>query len=142
MSYVSALVLPVSFAALAAGHQLGDYWLQTSAQASRKGLPGREGRRACAAHVATYLLAQAAFTALAFGVTGLPVTWWKAVLGLALSGSTHYLADRRSPLRKIAAVLGKDEFWTSGEGLASGAAYMDQAWHWCWIFLAAVVTAA
>ncbi|MEU0941138.1 hypothetical protein ABZ374_48380, partial [Embleya sp. NPDC005971] len=46
-------------AILTAAHHVGDYWIQTHAQALAKGRPGREGRRACAAHVATYTLGQA-----------------------------------------------------------------------------------
>ena len=51
---------PATFAAVAvtiyAAHQVGDYWVQTSGQAAKKVLPGREGRLACADHVATYTL--------------------------------------------------------------------------------------
>jgi hypothetical protein len=138
---VSAVVFAAVFAVYAAGHQAGDYWAQTSAQAAAKGQPGWPGRRACAAHVATYTLTLAACLAL--------VSWWLALplhfpwvsAGLALSAVTHYIADRRAPLWRLAARLGKGEFWHSGEGLASGAAHLDQAWHWMFLLAAALITA-
>lgn len=135
---------PATFAAVAAtiyaAHQVGDYWVQTSDQAARKGLPGWEGRRACAAHVLTY-----SFTFWVF----LGITWWWVGLphlsgpwlaaGFALNAVTHYFADRRRPLQRMAGLLGKGGFYEAGSGLATGAALLDQAWHWCWLFASALV---
>lgn len=39
---------------LLVAHTVADHWVQTDAQARNKGLPGWPGRRACAAHVASY----------------------------------------------------------------------------------------
>jgi hypothetical protein len=36
----------------------------------------------------------------------------------------------------LAAQSADDGFWNSGQGLASSAAYLDQAWHWLWLFAA------
>jgi hypothetical protein len=138
---VTAAVFAAVLAAYAAGHQAGDYWVQTGAQAMRKGLPGPAGRRACLAHVATYTLTLAAFLALAAWYLPLPVSPARAAAGLLVSALTHYLADRRAPLRAVAARLGKDGFWDAGEGLASGAAHLDQSWHCAWLFAAALITA-
>lgn len=135
------MTFAVVFGAYLAGHQVGDYWVQTGAQAARKGRPGWAGRRACAAHVATYTLTLAAFLALAETVLGFTVSTWHEAAGLAVSAVTHYFADRRAPLRALARALGKEAFWDSGQGLASGAAHLDQAWHWGWLFVAALVTA-
>jgi hypothetical protein len=130
------------FAAFAVGHQVGDYWVQTNAQAVRKGLPGWPGRRACAAHVATYTLTVAACLALASWWLALPVRPGWAAAGLAVSAVTHYFADRRRPLERLASLIpGKLGFWRAGEGLASGAAHLDQAWHWWWLFAAALIAA-
>lgn len=137
----SAAVSAVVFGAYLAGHHVGDYWVQTGAQALGKGRPGWPGRRACAAHVVTYTLALAACLALAAWRLALPVSPGWAAAGLAVSAVTHYFADRRRPLEKLAGQLGKGEFWRSGGGLASGAAYLDQSWHWLWLFIAALVTA-
>jgi hypothetical protein len=136
-----AAVFAAVFAAYAAGHQVADYWVQTGTQALRKGLPGWAGRRACAAHVATYTLTLAACLALAAWQLALPVSPARAAAGLAVSAVTHYFADRRRPLEDLAARLGKAGFWHSGDGLASGAAHLDQSWHWLWLFTAALITA-
>jgi hypothetical protein len=136
---VSASVFAAVFAAMAAGHQVGDYWVQTSAQAAAKGKPGRAGRKACAAHVATYTLALAACIALAGWWLALPLNAGWAAAGLAVSAVTHYLADRRAPLRRLADLLGSGQFWRTGDGMATGAALLDQAWHWAWLFVSALV---
>ncbi|MGH3155155.1 MAG: transcriptional regulator [Streptosporangiaceae bacterium] len=126
--------------ALLAGHQAGDYWVQTDRQAARKGLPGWPGRAACAAHVATYTLTLAGCLALAAWWLALPLSAAWVAAGLAVSAVTHYVADRRWPLRRLAGLIpGKAGFWASGTGLASGAAYLDQAWHWFWLFISALV---
>jgi hypothetical protein len=137
----AAVVFAAAFGAYAAGHQVADYWVQTGGQAMRKALPGRTGRRACLAHVTTYTMTLAAFLAMAAGVLALPVSPAWAAAGLAVNAVTHYFADRRTPLRRLADRLGKSGFWDAGEGLASGAAHLDQSWHWLWIFAAALITA-
>jgi hypothetical protein len=138
---VSPAVFAAVFGAYLAGHQIGDYWMQTSGQAMRKGLPGWSGREACAAHVVTYTLTLAVFLVLAAWSLHMPVSVPPAAAGLGISAVTHYFADRRAPLRRLARALGKDEFWHAGDGLASGAAHLDQAWHWAWLFAAALITA-
>lgn len=133
-----AAAFAVTWIAYSAGHQAGDYWLQADSWAQGKGRPGREGRMACLGHVAAYTVTLAAFLALAAGFLGVPVSPWRAATGLvAVSGVTHYVADRRSPLRALAVAMGKGAWWDQG-----GAALLDQAWHLVWIFAAALVTAA
>lgn len=133
----SALTFTVAFAALAVGHQAADYWVQSDRQARRKGLPGWPGRRACAAHVGTYHATLAGFLALAAIVLAVPVSVPHAAAGLLVSAVSHYFADRREPLRRLACLLGKEDYWHNG-----GAADLDQAWHWCWLFAAALIIAA
>lgn len=134
---------PATFAAIAvtvyAAHQVGDYWVQTGEQAARKGLPGWPGRRACAAHVATYTITLLAFIVLLQVWTdpALSVPWLWA--GLAANAVTHYFSDRRRPLAWVAAKLGKRGFYEAGSGLATGAGLLDQAWHWGWLFASALV---
>lgn len=139
----AAVIFAAVLGIYAAGHQVGDYWVQTGGQAARKGLPGWPGRCACAAHVVTYTLTLAVFLALAAWLLPLPVSPGRAAAGLAVSAVTHYFADRRRPLQRVADALGsgKGGFWRSGDGLASGAAHLDQAWHWLWLFTAALITA-
>ncbi|MFE3202212.1 hypothetical protein [Embleya sp. NPDC059237] len=131
-------------AVLVCAHHVGDYWTQTHRQALTKGRPGAEGHRACAAHVVTYTLGQAAALAAADRYLGLGVHWRRAAAGLAVSAATHYLVDRRSPLEAIANGIGKGEFYKVGAGhgcLGTGAAAMDQSWHLGWCTLAAAVVA-
>lgn len=132
----AAIGFTVAAAALTAGHYAGDYWIQTHAQAIRKALPGRPGRRACAGHVATYTITQAWALVLASAVLQVPFAWQQVAAGLAVSAVTHYAADRRVLLQRLAAVIGKGEYWDNG-----GAASLDQAWHLTWIFLAALLIA-
>jgi hypothetical protein len=138
----AAATFAAVFAALAAGHQAGDYWVQTDSQAARKGGPGWPGRRACAAHVATYTVTLAACLAVAAWWLSLPLSAGWVTAGLAVSAVTHYFADRRKPLERVAGIIpGKLGFYRMGDGLASGAAHLDQAWHWCWLFAAALLIA-
>jgi hypothetical protein len=129
------------FAAYVTGHQVADYWTQTGHQATCKGRPGWAGRRACAAHVSVYTVVLAAFLAVTAWQLALPVSPGRAAAGLAVSAASHYFADRRRPLELLARLIGKGEFWDLGDGLASGAAAMDQAFHWAFVFAAAIVTA-
>jgi hypothetical protein len=137
----AAVIFAAVFGAYLTGHTVADYWVQTSAQALGKGAPGWAGRIACAKHVGTYTLTLAACLALAAWRLSLPVSPTWAATGLAVSAITHYFADRRKPLANLADLLGNGEFWRSGEGLASGAAHLDQSWHWLWLFAAALITA-
>jgi hypothetical protein len=135
---------PAVFAAVAvtlyAAHQVADYWVQTDGQAAAKGLPGWPGRRACAAHVATYTMILAAFLILAAWWLSLPLAPSRAWAGLGLSAVTHYFADRRKPLERACALIpGKLAFYKAGDGLATGAALLDQAWHTAWLFASALV---
>jgi hypothetical protein len=138
-------VSATSFAAVAvtiyAGHQAGDYWVQTSGQAVRKSLPGSPGRLACAAHVSTYTATLAAFLFTARVFVPLPLSDPHVLAGLAVSAVSHYIADRRKPLARIARALGREDFYRAGDGLATGAALLDQAWHWAWLFVSALVIA-
>lgn len=134
---------PATFAAVAvslyAAHQVGDYWVQTSRQAAEKGLPGWQGRLACAAHVATYTATLAGFLAVVALWLDISLSLPWLLAGLALSAVTHYFADRRRPLERLAGLLGSTKFYRAGEGLATGAALLDQAWHWGWLFVSALV---
>lgn len=118
------------FAAVYAAHHVADHWVQTDDQAQRK----RESGLACALHVCTYLLTQLAFVALLVLATGIEISYWGATLSLGLTAVTHYVADRRTPLRALAAQLGKAEYWDRG-----GAYHLDQAWHIGLLFPAALL---
>jgi hypothetical protein len=141
-----AVVLPV----LLVAHTVADHWVQTDHQAQRKGLPGWPGRWACAAHVATYTATTTAAVALVWAELDLAITPTGLVAGQVVSAVSHYIADRRTPLARIAALLGKARFYRLGaprEGrddnpsLGTGAYALDQSWHHFWLFIAAAATA-
>jgi hypothetical protein len=135
-SLAAVAAVAAVFGALYAAHQVGDHWVQTQHQADHKDLPGWPGRLACLEHVATYTAT--AVVALA----GLAVvTGWRADLlplaaGLAVSAVTHYIADRRAPLRRLADQLGKNPVWLTQHG---GLYQLDQSWHVGWLFVAALI---
>jgi hypothetical protein len=129
------------FAALYAAHQVADHWVQSEAQAAFKGRPGWVGRRACAAHVATYTLTAAlALTAVAWRA-GLHLDLANVFAGLGVSAVSHYIADRRTPLAWAARVARKQVFYGLASHGLNGAYLLDQSWHVGWLFVAALVIA-
>jgi hypothetical protein len=132
-------VFAATFAALFAAHQLGDYWVQTDHQAITKGEAGAAGRRACAAHVATYTATTGAAVAGASRVLRLRVGWRGWLAGQVVSAVTHYAADRREhgALFRAADALGKGTFARE----RGGAPLLDQAWHIGALGLSALATA-
>lgn len=130
-------------AALYAAHMVGDHWVQTHRDACAKAKPGREGRIACARHVLTLTATKAAFLLLVQLVTGLHLTLAVVYLGLAVDAASHYWADRRITLQRLAERLGKQEFYRLGAGhLGSGAHALDQSWHIGWLFITALIITA
>jgi hypothetical protein len=96
-------------------HTVADHWAQTTGQIHDKDLPGAKGRWACAAHVASYT---ALLTAVVVGLQvlfDLPLHWYGILAGQAISAGTHYWADRRSTLTRLAEILGKGELYRLGQ---------------------------
>ncbi|MFE1401063.1 DUF3307 domain-containing protein [Nocardiopsis dassonvillei] len=128
-----------AFAALLAGHWIGDHWAQSNHQAQTKGRCDAAGRRACAGHVGTLTLCQVLalvvvvlYADAAFGVVNL-------VVGLAVNAASHYWCDRRSTLEGLAYALhrtGKHDYYRVGS------AQLDQAFHMLFILLSAVIIGA
>ncbi|QSB14146.1 DUF3307 domain-containing protein [Natronosporangium hydrolyticum] len=148
--YEAAAVVGAVFAALYAAHMVGDHFVQTQHQADHKGLPGWRGRVACLGHVVSYTATGVvALLVLVLG-TGLTLDPWRVAAGLAISAVTHYIADRRTPLRRLAEATGSARFYLLGvprpgrddnPSLGTGAYALDQSWHIGWLFVAAVVIA-
>jgi hypothetical protein len=150
----AAAAFAAVFIALAAAHGVGDHWVQSSHQALHKGDPGWPGRRACAAHVATYTATQAAALLLAWTVLGLPLRPAGAACALTISALTHYAADRRTPLRRLALLLGKAGYLrttrvvrepagpATDTGPGTALFHLDQSLHFAAIFLAALAATA
>ena len=107
-----------SFAAVAVAlyvaHQVADHWVQTSHQAAHKGKPGHEGRLACLAHVASYTLCTTLAVLVTWLLLDLPVTLGGVILGQVISAVTHYWADRRTTLQRLAERLGLAGFYRLG----------------------------
>ena len=128
-----------AFAALYAAHQVADHWVQTQHQADEKGKPGWCGRWNCVKHVGSYTLTQ--LVALVVAAWWLGFAWpagWLAA-GLGVSAVTHYFADRRAPLRKLAEASGSGKFYRLADFGLNGAYLLDQSWHVGWLFVAALV---
>lgn len=160
-----------AFAALYAGHHLGDYWIQTDHQAQRKGAAGRSGQVACLAHVVSYTITQGALLALVLSLGPGRPSAAQVAGALLLSAVTHYAADRREHglMFRLARLLpGKARFLQLGvprQGerfygtnadhtddvevdvvdnptLGTGAWALDQSWHIVLgVFLPALVLA-
>jgi hypothetical protein len=139
------------FAALYAAHHVGDQWVQTHAQALAKGGTGWAGRLACARHVLSITITKVILLALTAGITGIPVTPWHAATGLVLDAASHYWADRRSTLARLAASIGKTPYYTLGAPrpghddnvtTGTGAYHLDQAFHIAFLWAAALIIAA
>ncbi|MGZ3147277.1 DUF3307 domain-containing protein [Lentzea chajnantorensis] len=144
----------VTFAAVLPGllvaHNVADHWAQTDHQAQTKGQTGKAGRVACLAHVVSYTAVTAVAVALLWLVLDLDISPAGFVAGQLVSAVTHYWADRRFTLARLAALLGKSTFYVLGvpragrddnPSLGTGAYALDQSFHWLWLFVAALVTA-
>lgn len=135
---MSAATFGATFATLYAAHQVGDHHVQRDQEAAAKGKPGREGRVACARHVASYTATAALAMAATNRFTGAGVRPGRALAALVFSAVTHYVIDRREPLRRFAEVTGHGTFYRLGQPrpgrddnptLGTGAYALDQAAH-------------
>lgn len=147
---IDAATFAAVFAALFAAHQVGDHWVQTSRQSAAKGGPGWSARAACARHVASLVATKLIFL-LPLLLTGTDVHPAALVLGLAVDAASHYWADRRVGLARLAARLGRSGLYQLGSPrpgrddnptLGTGAYALDQSWHVGWLFVAALIIAA
>ncbi|MBN3928941.1 transcriptional regulator [Streptomyces verrucosisporus] len=131
---------PAAYALLRASADLADHWVQTHHQACRKAEPGPAGHRALAGHVATYVATQAAALTAGNRLLGLGLSGRGMAAALAVSGATHYLIDRRWPVKRLAEATGKSEFYELG-GPLGGAYRLDQAAHHTAEAIAAILAA-
>ncbi|MEU1761194.1 transcriptional regulator [Micromonospora sp. NPDC005652] len=143
-------VVGALFAAVLPAHEVADHILQRHSDAKLKGERGPVGRRACTNHVASYTLVQ---VAAAYGVaraSGVRLRPGSVLAGAAVSALTHWVVDRREPLRRVAHALGKGEFHDMGKPrdghddnpcLGTGALAMDQAWHKGWLLATVLLMA-
>ena len=123
------------FVALFVAHQVADHWVQTDRQACSKGQPGWVGRLACAQHVLWYTVTALIVLAVTDAALDIDLSTSRVLLGLAVSAVTHYVADRRTPLKWVADRI-KLGYWDRG-----GAYQLDQSYHYLWLWVAALIVA-
>ena len=146
------------FATLWVAHTVGDHWVQTAVQSAKKGQPSHTGRLACTRHVISLTLTKVLLLSLTAVVLDLPLSVAGVTIGLGLDAASHWWADRRHTLARLAKIVRKAEFYNLGTGahaahpvtaegqpaghLGTGAYALDQAFHAFFLFLAALLIAA
>jgi hypothetical protein len=155
LDLVRAVTTAVSFCAMLAGHYIGDHWLQTSGQACKKALNGGESRACalwhCAKHVITWSASTVAFVSVAGWWLHLPLHLGWLAAGIAVNAVTHFVADLRTPLIRLAQLLGRGGYIEHSQVMRPAGAqptgpgtalfHLDQAWHIAWMFVAALLIA-
>lgn len=152
---MDAATFAAVFVALHVAHSVGDHWVQTSHQSATKGKPGWAGRLADARHVASLTATKLAVLLPVAWLLGLNLSPLGLVLGLGLDAVTHWWADRRTTLARLAKALGQSEFYGLGtpahprapvtaEGkpaahLGTGAYALDQSFHHLWLLIASLI---
>ncbi|MEE1783065.1 hypothetical protein PUR71_09065 [Streptomyces sp. SP17BM10] len=136
-----------AYALLRAAGAIGDMWVQTDTCARIKGATDtnpvidrdeqagtetvhgtREGQLACLHHCATYTATQAGALLIGSRLLGLRLNPGRVAAALALSFATHYVADRRRPLARLAEATGKKAFYERLSPIC-GSFELDQAFH-------------
>jgi len=142
------------FIALYVGHHVGDHWIQTGWQAAYKAYRSWSGRRACAMHVITLSLTKALFLRMVDVVVGLHLSWKWVALAFAVDAVSHYWADRRIPLKRLAKAVGRIDYWekctvvrkekkeAAEIGPGTGSFHLDQSWHFFWIMVTSLIITA
>jgi len=142
---IRAVTAAVAFVSMFVGHQLGDHWVQTGAQACKKSL-ANDGRRSvaywhCVKHVVGWTATTVVMFASAAWWLHLPMRPGWLVAGVAVNAVTHYVADLRTPLAWIAERVGKGDVYHHLTVPFNGAYVLDQTWHLFWLFVAALLIA-
>ena len=150
-----AAALAAVYIALFVGHQIGDYWLQTHSQAGLKGESGWPGRLADARHVLVLTGTKTGVLALVWALVHLGLHPWPVAVGLAVDAVSHWWADRKTTLRRLAQLMdralpafGKEQFFDLGAPrpghddnptMGVGSAHLDQAFHFTFLLFAALI---
>ncbi|MEW1724705.1 hypothetical protein [Streptomyces sp. NPDC093109] len=161
MPYPNAAVFAALLGLGRAGAALGDFWVQNDFCARVKGATDQtpvtyedpeskkktthgtaDGRKACLHHCLTYTATQAAAAGIGARALGIRIHPGAAAAALALSGITHYIADRRVPggvLETLAEKTGKGALYRLADHGLNGAFHLDNSWHHGWETLAALI---
>lgn len=138
------------FVALYVAHSVGDHWVQTSHQSAHKGRPGWVGRLADARHVAALTATKLAVLLPSAALLGLRLSVLGILAGLTVDAASHWWADRRTTLARLAEVLGLGGFYRLGAPrggrddnphIGTGAYALDQSFHHLWLLVAALIIA-
>jgi hypothetical protein len=129
-----------AYAALRTAAAVADHWVQTGHQAVHKADAGLSGHRAMAGHVGSYAATQAVALIAADRLLGMGLKPSRIASAVAFSAATHWVIDRRWPVRRAAEALGKQDFHGLG-GPLGGAYILDQAAHHLFEGVAAVIAA-
>ncbi|MFI0487654.1 DUF3307 domain-containing protein [Actinomadura sp. 9N215] len=147
---VHAITFAVVFATLYAAHHVGDHWVQTYRQVIGKARPDWSGRLACVRHVITMTITKIAMLALAVAVLDIRLSVKLTALALTIDAISHYWADRRTTLAKLAAIINKSEYFAFGSPrpdrddnptAGTGAFHLDQSFHIVFIWVTALIIA-
>ncbi|MFF9004634.1 transcriptional regulator [Streptomyces goshikiensis] len=152
---MDAATFATVFVALFVAHSVGDHWVQTSRQSADKGKAGWTGRLADARHVASLTATKLALLLPVANLLGLDLSVIGLVAGLGVDAVTHWWADRRSTLARLAKAVGLADFYALGTGthpvhpvntegkpaahLGTGAYALDQSFHHFWLLVAALL---
>ncbi|WP_067491713.1 DUF3307 domain-containing protein [Actinomadura hibisca] len=141
---MAAITFAVTLSVLWIAHHVADHWIQTDCQAITKGRPARDeagtrdrsGQLADLRHVLslTAVLA-AALLAVAWRVD-IAYDPARFVVALLVNGASHYWADRRVYLLRLARAIGKGG-WLDNDPTA--AYTLDQSWHLLWLLITALI---
>ncbi|MGW1226607.1 hypothetical protein [Streptomyces sp. NPDC002530] len=155
-------VFAAAYALLRVASDHSDHWGQSDFDAQCKGatdeapveykhgdgttaIVGTDGgRRACLHHVLQLTTTQALALVAGTWVLGIRLHLGAVAAALAVSGLTHYAADRRVPqgvLQRLAKATGKERFYKLSDHGMNGAYCLDQSWHHsCETFAALLVS--
>lgn len=124
-----AAVLTANLAGGFAGHELGDYLVQSDCDAQKKQERTRAGRIALARHAVTYAASQGLVRTGLCRAAGLRVPCVAQLAGAAVEGGLHAAIDDGRLLARFADLTGKRRFHDlAGNGI-NGRALLDQAAH-------------
>lgn len=153
-------VFAAAYALLRAASDHSDHWGQSDFDAQCKGATDAApviykhedgttvtvgtdgGRRACLHHVLQVTTTQGLALVAGTRVLGIRLHPAAVAAALAVSGLTHYAADRRVPqglLQRLAKATGKERFYKLSDFGMNGSYCLDQSWHHSWETLAALL---
>lgn len=136
---MTAAVTAVVFAALYAGHMVGDHVIQTDRQAAGKAQTAG-WLRPMLGHLAGYHLTIGVALA-GLTLVGVPLSWRHVTAALLWSVVTHGVLDRRWPVRWLLQHTGSADF-ADRQTPICGPYLADQALHVGCLFVAALIVGA